>query len=140
MGLSLIDLLTVLLLIAVPLGMLFFIIWRIYQQIAVRLANLERLQGGQQNDLDSLVSTATRQGERVVQLEQEMRRMNETQRELNQRQERILQGDGDGERSFDQAIKLARKGASIEEIMEICGLPRGEAELVTMMHRLNSPR
>jgi hypothetical protein len=47
------------------------------------------------------------------------------------------QGDGDG-RAYSQAIKLVQKGASVEELMEVCGLARGEAELIAMMHRLEA--
>lgn len=38
--------------------------------------------------------------------------------------------------AYELASKLARKGASTEELMETCGLSRGEVELVTMIQRL----
>lgn len=34
----------------------------------------------------------------------------------------------------DEAIRLARGGASVEEIVQTCGLNRGEAELVVALH------
>ncbi len=37
--------------------------------------------------------------------------------------------------SYEQAIKLAKKGATIDELTEICNITRGEAELVAMMQR-----
>jgi hypothetical protein len=140
MAISFLDFIIVLLMVLLPLAAMLYVVWRIYQQIQQRLAMLENSERSLQRDLQLLCNTAARQGERVVQLEQQMQRLIEAQREFGQRQERILQGEGDGERTFDQAIKLARKGASIEELMEICGLPRGEAELVAMMHRLTPPR
>jgi len=38
--------------------------------------------------------------------------------------------------AYDLATKLARKGASTEELMETCGLSRGEVDLITMLQRL----
>jgi len=40
------------------------------------------------------------------------------------------------EPAYDLAGKLARRGASTEELMETCGLSRGEVELIA---RLNAP-
>lgn len=46
--------------------------------------------------------------------------------------------------AYDLASKLARKGASDEELMETCGLSRGEVDLITRITRLGreagSPR
>jgi hypothetical protein len=38
--------------------------------------------------------------------------------------------------AYELASKLARKGASTEELMETCGLSRGEVDLITMLQRL----
>lgn len=38
------------------------------------------------------------------------------------------------QKSFKVATKLALQGASVEEIVELCGLARGEAELICMLH------
>ena len=40
-----------------------------------------------------------------------------------------------GDISLRQAIELARKGATVDELIEVCGLSRGEAELLTTMHK-----
>jgi hypothetical protein len=37
-------------------------------------------------------------------------------------------------RSFQVATKMALQGANVEEIVDVCGLTRGEAELVRMLH------
>ncbi len=37
--------------------------------------------------------------------------------------------------SYEQAVKLAKKGATVDELTEICNITRGEAELVAMMQR-----
>ncbi len=38
---------------------------------------------------------------------------------------------------FKVATKMALQGASVEEVMELCGLSRGEAELICMLHASN---
>lgn len=38
---------------------------------------------------------------------------------------------------YEQAIRMAHTGASIEDIVNVCGLSKSEAELVNMMHRLD---
>jgi hypothetical protein len=38
--------------------------------------------------------------------------------------------------AYDLAGKLARKGASTEELMETCGLSRGEVDLITRLSRM----
>ena len=40
--------------------------------------------------------------------------------------------------TYEPAIKLAHKGADAEELMSTCGLARGEAELISMLHRHTS--
>ena len=38
--------------------------------------------------------------------------------------------------AYEMASKLARRGAPREEIMETCGLSRGEADLISMLSRM----
>ena len=38
---------------------------------------------------------------------------------------------------YEQAIRMAQTGASTEDIVNICGLSSSEADLVSMMHRLD---
>ena len=54
-------------------------------------------------------------------------------RELDDRQEEFDLKD-QGSQSMTQAIALAQKGASIDELMETCEMSRGEAELLMMVH------
>lgn len=37
--------------------------------------------------------------------------------------------------SVRQAIELARKGATVDELIDICGLSQGEAELMCSIHK-----
>jgi hypothetical protein len=88
-----------------------------------------------QNDLRALCNAAVQVGERANKLELSMKLLQQRQKELGVRQEQMGLAEPEA-RSYDQAIKLAQKGTSLEEIMDICDLSRGEAELIVMMHRL----
>ncbi len=88
-----------------------------------------------QKDLRALCNSAVQVGGRVSRLEQAVKELQQRQQELGLRQEKMIQPEPEA-RNFEQAIKLAKKGATIEELMDICSLSRGEAELMSMMHRL----
>ena len=38
---------------------------------------------------------------------------------------------------YEQAIRMAQTGANVDDIVNVCGLSRSEADLVSMMHRLD---
>lgn len=61
--------------------------------------------------------------------EQQLRRLAERQQQADYREPTSP--------AYNHAIKLAQKGVSIEELMAVCGLVRGEAELLIRLHRLN---
>lgn len=88
-----------------------------------------------QKDLGSLCNAAVTVGEKVSRIEHQLQQVDERQEMLDQRQDQISMGGGESQ-SFDQAIKLARKGAAVSELVELCGLSKGEAELLSMMQRL----
>jgi len=105
------------------------------RRIARRQQQYHHSMEGTQRDLRALCNAAVAMGERVNRLEKMLHELAEQQEMLGQRQEQIDQG-GDEDRSYTHAIKLAHKGASVDDLVEVCGLTRGEAELVAMMHRL----
>jgi hypothetical protein len=88
-----------------------------------------------QNDLRALCNAAVGMGDRVNQMERRLRQVAERQEALGLRQDQLNQDDPEA-RSYTQAIKMAHKGAAVDDLIEVCGLSRGEAELVAMMHRL----
>ncbi len=90
-----------------------------------------------QKDLRALCNAAVQVGERLNRLEQELKGVQRRQQELGSRQDKLDLAEPEA-RTFEQAVKLVRKGASVEELMEICGLSRGEAELIAMMHRMEN--
>ncbi|MCW8918213.1 MAG: DUF2802 domain-containing protein [Gammaproteobacteria bacterium] len=106
---------------------------------------IARLRGAQQQqlqaqstmqaDLRALCHAAVQVGERVNRMEAELKGLHQRQQELGVRQDNMVYSEP-LEAGFEQAIKLARKGRPVEELMELCNLSRGEAELIAMMHRL----
>ena len=80
-----------------------------------------------EQELGALCSASVGAGDHLMRLEQQVRRINERQNVLEMRPV--------GDRPYAQASELVHKGADIEELMEACGLTRGEAELLVMMHR-----
>ncbi len=80
-------------------------------------------------DLRALTTAAVGVGERVLETEQRQRR-------LAERQDQLDLYDA-ANQPYEQAIRLVQKGADVEELVEICGLNRGEAELIRMLHRLD---
>lgn len=82
-----------------------------------------------QNDIRALTAGAAGLGKKLFSLERDSRRTQERQNQIE-----VHKDDG---RPYDQAIRMARKGASVDELMSICEFSRNEAELILMMHRLD---
>ncbi len=87
---------------------------------------MERIQQLEQ-ELSALCSASVGAGEHVLRLEQQMQRIIERQNGLEMRSV--------GDRPYNQASQLVNKGADIDELVDTCGLTRGEAELLIMMQR-----
>ena len=62
--------------------------------------------------------------------------MEQKSRRLTERLEQLELRD-QSQRQYDHAIKLVKRGSSIEEVMSVCGLNRGEAELIRVMHEMD---
>jgi hypothetical protein len=90
------------------------------QELQRRIHSLEQ-------ELRALCSASIGAGDHVVRLEQQVQRITERQDQLELR--------ASGDRPYDQASQLINKGADPEDLMESCGLTRGEAELLVMMQR-----
>jgi hypothetical protein len=80
-----------------------------------------------EQELGALCSASVGAGDHLMRLEQQVRRINERQHVLEMRSV--------SDRPYAQASELVHRGADIEELMEACGLTRGEAELLVMMQR-----
>jgi hypothetical protein len=80
------------------------------------------------SDIRALTTSSVGVGGRVLELERRMRRLAQRQEEFD-----IYES---ANQPYEHAIAMARKGANVKEIEEICGVSRNEAELIQMMHRL----
>lgn len=67
---------------------------------------------------------------RLFESEQRTRRFTERLEQLELREK--------SSRQYGQAAKLVHNGSTVEEIMEVCGLNRGEAELIKVMNELDT--
>ena len=79
-----------------------------------------------ENDLGALCMASAGEGEHVSRLEKQMRSISDRQDALDLRVST--------EQPYDRASQLAQDGASVEDIVNSCGLTRAEAELVIMLH------
>jgi hypothetical protein len=71
--------------------------------------------------------------ERLVKLEIQIGQLRD---QAGQQTLPLNRGDSE-QKSFKVATKLALQGASADEIVELCGLTRGEADLICMLHSSN---
>lgn len=83
-------------------------------------------------DLKGITLSLAALGERLMKLEAQIGQL----REQGGQRGLPLHRDAD-QKFFKVATKLALQGASADEIMELCGLARGEAELICMLHASN---
>jgi len=89
-------------------------------------ATQQRVQQLEQ-ELGALCSASAGVGDHVVTLEQQVQRIVERQN--------VLELRTCSDRPYSQANQLVHNGADIEELVDTCGLTRGEAELLVMMER-----
>ena len=78
------------------------------------------------NDVQALCTGTINMGNQIDALEKRMRRLSERQDQLDSRDPM--------EQIYAHAIRLAQKGAGVDELVENCGLARGEAELLLRVH------
>ena len=100
----------------------------------VRYSRISKIIGEQrlamrrlQQDMHALCAGAINLGRHVDALELKIRRQSERQDQLAMRDP--------SEHAYAHAIRLAQRGADINELVENCGLARGEAELLLRVHR-----
>ncbi len=79
-------------------------------------------------DMHALCAGAINLGKHVDGLEQRIRRLAERQDQLELRDPM--------EQTYAHAIRLAQKGVDVNDLVENCGLARGEAELLLRIHRV----
>jgi hypothetical protein len=107
-----------------------FLAARSYSASANGAAETEGVSGLRQ-DLKGITLSLAAVSERLAKLEILLGQFRE-----NMEQDGLPNRDSD-QKTFKIATKLALQGADVEEIVELCGLARGEAELIRMLHANN---
>lgn len=96
-----------------------------------QIKKLHQLLQDQNNHLNLSLKRANA---RIGETQDRLTKLNQDLRYLRERQERLqLRGDNNAS-AYDQAIKLVQRGADVDELINVCGLSRGEADLVIMLH------
>lgn len=122
---SLIDMILVVL-VVVALGAAALVFLRL-RALERRLADLERGWQDTVSQFRSLVAGSVGQGRHLAQVEEDLAR-------LRHQLEQVSSQEG-GDAAYSQAIRLARRGAAAEQLVDTCGLSRMEADLVVLLHR-----
>jgi len=100
---------------------------RSHQHAAEILQTAQQRVKQMEQELAALCSAAVGAGDHVVKLEQKVKRIIERQS--------LLELRASSDRSYSQASQLVHGGADIKELVDTCGLTKGEAELLVMMQR-----
>ena len=93
-----------------------------------------------QRDLRALANAAVGVGERVLNVERQQRKQPATAAAPPVKQVSIpakVEYYESNDQPYEQAIRMAQSGATVRDIVNVCGLSKSEAELVCMMHRLD---
>jgi len=98
--------------------------FRYYRQAQQRDMVMRRLQ----NDVHALCAGAINMGKHMDALEQKVRRLTERQDQFELRDP--------AEQAYAHAIRLAQRGADMNDLVEHCGLAQGEAELLLRVHHV----
>ncbi|MDH5435294.1 MAG: DUF2802 domain-containing protein [Gammaproteobacteria bacterium] len=96
-------------------------VWRYKKQLQVHKKVINELR----NNFRTLTTGSKGVGERVVKLEQKVRRLVDKLNQLELRESTM---------PFDQAIQMANKGDNIDQLVAKCGMSQGEAELLVNLH------
>lgn len=83
------------------------------------------------NDVRALFSGAVGGDSRLHKLETRSRRITERQEQIENNKQT--------ERPYEQAIRMVHQGSKVEDIMAVCHLSKGEADLIIMMHGAKKP-
>tara|TARA_R110000772_G_scaffold68969_2_gene152629 strand:+ start:158 stop:547 length:390 start_codon:yes stop_codon:yes gene_type:complete len=94
-------------------------LYKLNQQQTAKIASL-------QNQLAVLCAGAVGTDERIIRFEQTLHQLKEQQHTLDLR--------NNTQQGYDHAIRLARKGASITQLIDNCNLSDEEAHLISRLH------
>jgi hypothetical protein len=103
----------------------FFLLWR----LSARLRQQQRQHNDLRQQMRALTSAALGMGERVLEMERR-------QKHLAERQEQVDIYES-ANQPYEQAIRMAQHGASIEDLVDSCGVSENEAHLIDLMSKLD---
>lgn len=127
--------------VAVVLVMSLFALQRQRKQQQDQLLSMQALQ----RDLRALANAAVGVGGRVLEIERHQRKApvvvpvheDQSTAVYNPPTASVEYYNSSSNQPYEQAIRMAQTGASTDDIVNVCALSKSEAELVTMMHRLD---
>ncbi|MCW8900201.1 MAG: DUF2802 domain-containing protein [Gammaproteobacteria bacterium] len=93
-----------------------------------------------QRDLRALANAAVGVGGRVLEIERQQRKRPaaiNVQEPVQAQVSAPIEFYNPSSHPYEQAIRMVQTGASVDDIVTVCGLSKSEAELVSMMHRLD---
>jgi len=92
-----------------------------------------------QRDLRALANAAVGVGGRVLEIERNQRKRPKivTAKEQTPINTAPVELYTTSNQPYEQAIQMVQAGATVDDIVNVCGLSRSEADLVSMMHRLD---
>ena len=95
-----------------------------------------------ESDLRALANAAVGVGSRVLKVERQLRTSvvaTDSLEPASNKKDTSMLVDfyNSNNQPYDQAIRMAQTGVSVEDIMSVCGLSKSEVELICMMHRLD---
>ena len=112
-------------LLSITVAVTLFLLMRLSRQLRQQQkANTELRQ-----QMRALTSAALGMGERVLKMER-------NQKHLVERQDQITTYEP-ANQPYEQAINMAQQGASIEDMVDRCGVSENEAHLIDLMSRLD---
>jgi len=109
---------------------------KLQQQQSLSMQSLQR-------DLRALANAAVGVGGRVLEIERNQRKRpvivasQEQPKTQPATTTAPVEYYSSANQPYEQAIRMAQTGASVEDIVNVCGLSKSEADLVCMMHRLD---
>lgn len=113
-------------LVAVLMGIICLMLVRRLRRTEHRLVDIQTLLEQSQSDVAALCTGAVGVARRINRIEGKLRIQNERQDQLELHEP--------NHQVYGQAVRMARKGADLDELVSTCGLSRGEAELIVLLN------
>jgi hypothetical protein len=104
--------------------------------LAVQVRQLRKQDVQRSTMLSSMQKTLGMLTKEILEALKNERQIELQLKQLRMRQSQIEQHEPEA-RPYSHAIGMVKRGASIEDLIAICGLSRGEAELIITIHGLH---